>query len=93
MIGLVLVLGGLFACGAKSQNAAIQTANVLLCYPETLEGGTLAERGYGEPRGIDDTDETVEIVPEHLLGPEPHTPAQNSPVGAARPICAMSGSP
>lgn len=71
-LGLLMVFGGLFACGPKSQNAAIQTANVLLCFPETFEGGTLAEKGYGEPTGPDGGDSEIEVVPEHLLGPEPH---------------------
>jgi hypothetical protein len=70
LLGLVMVLGAVFACGPKSQNAAIQTVNVLLCYPETLEGGTLAEKGYGEPTGPDGDGAAAETVPEELLGPD-----------------------
>jgi hypothetical protein len=73
-LGLLLVLGGVFACGPKSQHAVATTAAVLLCYPETLQGGTLVEAApvsiTGEPTGPDSGDDT-EVVPEALLGPEP----------------------
>jgi len=69
-LGMLMVLAGVFACGPKATNAALTTAAVLACFPETLEGGTLAEKGYGDPGGpgVETTDE---VVPEHLLGPDP----------------------